>query len=352
MDVSIFHADVSRIGEYLEPGSIDAIVTDPPYALTQNKKGGTGVASLNLKSPAGRARIGTGFMGHAWDAALPGVERWAALREIVKPGAWLVAFGAPRKYHRLACEIEDAGWEITDSLMWLFGTGFPKAKSCLKPGYEPIVLARASGPIRELNIDACRIDVSDQKGGSSYANGSSRLVGREHGDGVGFAQRAGDPRDGKGRWPANVVLDGTAAAQLDAQTGTLVSGKVTKTYSAEISTSVALGDKRRNLDPTKVFSDSGGGSRFFYVAKASRSERTHNGQVENDYATVKPLALMSWLIRLVTPPGGVVLDPFMGSGSTLVSCIQQGFDCVGFDREAHAVQITRARVANALAAKT
>lgn len=340
MDVNIFCADSLRVREYLEDASVDAIVTDPPYALTQNKRGGTGVASLNLKSPAGRARIGTGFMGHAWDAELPGAERWAAILAVARPGAWLVAFGAPRKYHRLACEIEDAGWEITDSLMWLFGSGFPKAKSCLKPGYEPIVLARAPGSVRELNIDACRIPAA-RKGG--HTKPTERDHARE--SSVALSMRAGDPCDGKGRWPSNLLLDEEAAAILDAQTGILTSGKVTKTYTPELSTSVALGDKRRDLHPGKVFSDSGGASRFFYVAKATRAERTHNRFVENAHPTVKPLALMSWLIRLITPPGGVVLDPFMGSGSTLVSCIQQGFDCIGFDKDETSVATARARVA-------
>lgn len=379
----------------------DAIVTDPPYGL--------------------------GFMGKAWDHGVPGVPFWTEFLRVAKPGAHLVAFGGTRTWHRLAVAIEDAGWEIRDTLAWMYGQGFPKSLdvskaidaaagaerevvgydasrarpnrlyeggaignlggtgktsdrtdngatitapateparqwsgwgTALKPAFEPIILARkplvgtvavnvlAHG-VGGINIDACRIEVPDQKGGASYAGGSARVIGREHGEGVGFAQCAGDPNDGKGRWPANVVLDEEAAALLDEQTGTLTSGKVTKVYSATLVSSVALGAKQRDLHPDKVFSDSGGASRFFYVAKASRSERTMGGAVENKHPTVKPLALMRWLVRLVTPPGGLVLDPFVGSGTTAVACVEEGFDCVGIEQDPVNTETARARVAEA-----
>jgi site-specific DNA-methyltransferase (adenine-specific) len=315
----VVHADCRDFARQLiEADSlVDAVVCDPPYGID--------------------------FRGAEWDHGVPSAETWSAIRAASKPGAHLVAFGGPKKWHRLACAIEDAGWEIRDSLAWLFGQGFPKGDLCLKPAHEPIVLARNPGAPGQLNIDACRIPAA-RKGGHNVPTDRAAHA-RVRADGSAIAPRAGDPCDGLGRWPANVVLDEDAAALLDAQTGTLVSGRVTKTYDALlVPDGVALGAKRRNLDPTKVFSDEGGASRFFYVSKASRAERTHGGLVENDWPTVKPVACMRWLARLVTPAGGRVWDPFCGSGSTLVACALEGIDAVGTDREARAVEIARARL--------
>lgn len=315
----IFHSDCRHVlAQAVWRDAFDSIVTDPPYGL--------------------------GFMSKDWDHEVPGVEYWELMLGVAKPGAHLLAFGGTRKAHRLASAIEDAGWEIRDSIAWLYGQGYPKTKASLKPGHEPIAVARKPGGKGELNIDACRIEVLDQKGGASYANGTSREVGREHSGGIGFRPAAGDPNDGKGRWPANVVLDEEAAALLDEQTGILTSGAVTKTYERTADRSVALGVKGRNLDPSKVYADAGGASRFFYVAKASRSERTHGGAVVNQHPTVKPLALMRWLLRLVTPPGGLVLDPFVGSGTTPVACKLEGFDCIGIEQDAANVATALARL--------
>lgn len=313
MDPLIFHADSRLVADYLEPDSIDSVVTDPPYGLR--------------------------LLGKSWDYIVPPAEHWAQVLKVAKPGAHLLAFGGRRTWHRLAVAIEDAGWEIGDSLAWFYGQGAPKSSYALKPAHEPIVFARKPGPHRELNIDACRIPAARRKGG--HTKPTDRNHERVSGDGL--SMRAGDPCDGKGRWPPTVLLDEEAAAMLDEQTGILTSGSVTKTYEPTMQYSVAISPKRRRLDPTKVFSDSGGASRFMYVAKASKSERTHNGAVENDHPTVKPLALMSWLIRLVTPSGGCVLDPFCGSGSTLVAATEEGFDCIGFDKDIVSVNIAMDR---------
>jgi len=133
----------------LQECSVDAVVTDPPYHLTTAKRGGSGSASLNENSPAGRARIGTGFMGKAWDGGNIAHDptTWAAMLRVAKPGAHLLAFGGTRTHHRLMVAIEDAGWEIRDTLGWLFGSGFPKSHNgpwggtALKPAWEPIILA-------------------------------------------------------------------------------------------------------------------------------------------------------------------------------------------------------------------
>ncbi|MER1077206.1 DNA methyltransferase [Pseudomonas aeruginosa] len=163
--------------------SFDSVVTDPPYGLTTNKKGGTGVASVNLDSPYGRSRIGTGngaggFMGMKWDSDVPPVEVWTECLRVLKPGGYLLAFAGTRTQHRMALRIEDAGFEIRDMIAWVYGSGFPKSKNldgdrqgwgtALKPALEPITVARkplvgtvAANVLAHgtgaLNIDGCRI---------------------------------------------------------------------------------------------------------------------------------------------------------------------------------------------------
>lgn len=322
MTQHVFHSDCRKLGlETTWAGAFDSIVTDPPYGLS--------------------------MMGKVWDHEIPGPEYWRIILAAAKPGAHMVAFGGTKKAHRLICAIEDAGWEIRDSLAWWYGQGYPKSKGSLKPAYEPIALARKPSPEKPvLHIDACRIEVHDQKGGPSYVNGSLRLVGREHTGGIGLSPAAGDPNDGKGRWPSNLCMDEFIAEALDEQTGTLISGNVHKTYEATLeASSPSLGPKRRNLDPSKVYADRGGASRFFYVSKASRSERTHNGAVENKHVSVKPLELMRWLIRLITPPGGLILDPFCGSGTTLVAAKLEGHPAIGCDSDLESVRTAEARLA-------
>lgn len=337
-------------------------------------------------------------MGKGWDGSKIAydVELWREALRIAKPGAHLLAFGGTRTFHRLAVAIEDAGWEVRDCLSWLYGSGFPKSHNldgawegwgtALKPAFEPIILARKPlvGTVAAnvqahgtgaLNVDGCRIGTSKRVPGSMNVGNLGRNGVYGHGDGA----REGDSglNPNVGRWPANVVLDEEAARALDQMTGMLTSGKVTKTYDPTLEESVALGKKRRSLHPGAVFSDSGGASRFFYVAKASRSEREaglreaglreaetqrygEQGQgpdpkqtprepvkQRNTHPTVKPVALMRWLCRLVTPPGGVVLDPFCGSGTTGVAAVREGFRFVGIEREAEYVEIARARVSHA-----
>ena len=343
--------------------SIHACVTDPPYDLTSGKKGGSGQASLNLRSPAGRSRIGTGFMGMAWDGTgiAFNVETWHAVFRVLTPGAFLVAFGGPRTSHRMTCAIEDAGFEIRDCLSWLYGSGFPKSLNvgngqgtALKPAWEPIVLARkptigtVGANIEKfgtgaLNIDACRIDGKD-------------------GDGHGL-----------GRWPANVCLDGEAARVLDEQVGDLVSGaNPTRRGSDKFRGVYQPFVGQKVCEPARG-AERGGPSRFYYTAKPSRAERERgtehldhhqrddSRQVGNPggdnprnrglqlrgnfHPTVKPVALMRWLVRLVTPMQGVVLDPFMGSGTTGLACVYEQRNFIGIEREAEYLLIAEHRIA-------
>lgn len=366
--------------------SADAIITDPPYDLTAASRGGS-ARTNDPATPFGRHRLqsrdGGGFMGQAWDATGVAFDSatWAAALRVAKPGAHLVAFGGTRTHHRLMVAIEDAGWEIRDCLMWLYGSGFPKSHNlsggvgtALKPAWEPIILARKplAGTVAAnvarygtgaLNIDACRLET-----GGALKWSAPR--------GMGFSGGHNTPgavgtRNSVGRWPANVVLDEDAAAALDATVGERMSGRLDRSQ-------IKAANKTYGQQPKKLQgiyeADTGGPSRFYYTAKASRSEREAglNGaemrlvrrygeqaqgplpqqtprterSAANHHPTVKPLALMRWLVRLVAPPGGLVLDPFAGSGSTGCAAVLEGCRFVGVDQDADYCEVARRRIAH------
>jgi len=305
MTYTLHTGDCRDVMATLPAESVDAIVCDPPYGLS--------------------------FMGKGWDHGVPGVDFWVEALRVLKPGGHLIAFGGTRTYHRLAVAIEDAGFEVRDCLMWLYGSGFPKSHNlhgdwhgwgtALKPAYEPAILARK--PLRGTVAD------NVAQWGTGGLNIDATKVG-----GVG------------GRWPANVILDEEAAAALDAQSG------VTRSSAGGKSGSNAnpMSWTEVNTDrPRNGHSDSGGASRFFYTAKASRSEReaglhASNGERANNHPTVKPIALMRYMIRLVAPRGAVVLDPFMGSGSTGCAAMVEGMQFIGIDIIPEYVEIAQGRL--------
>ena len=368
----------------LPDACVDAIVTDPPYELTANKKGGSGAASLNVDSPAGRSRIGTGggFMGKAWDATgiAYSVPLWREALRVLRPGGHLLAFGGTRTYHRMACAIEDAGFEIRDSIHWMYGTGFPKSLSldgehegwgtALKPAHEPVTVARKSldGTVAAnvqrhgtgaLNIDGCRVAHSSPADllMSQKKNAHSRF-GSAPPERVAFGRDDRDPTnyDGSaGRWPPNVLLTHTAdcgdecvagcpVRELGEQSGERRSAGIYQKAPAAIGFG---GGDARGIGT--MYGDSGTAARVFpvfrYEAKASRRERGDG----NIHPTVKPIALMRWLARLVTPPSGIILDPFAGSGTTGVAAIREGFRFIGIEREPAYIEIARKRIAEAAA---
>jgi site-specific DNA-methyltransferase (adenine-specific) len=280
----VVHGDCLEIMKMLPNDSVDSIVTDPPYGL--------------------------GFMGKAWDALPPGQD-WAeeSLR-VLKPGGHLLAFGGTRTWHRLAVAVEDAGFEIRDSIAWMYGSGFPKHRAALKPAFEPIVMARK--PFK----------------GSLTANEAIHGTGALNIEGC----RIGE------RWPANVALDSTAQLMLDGQSGTLHAPGSNGRSGVRGVNEYGLGSAVQ----TKGYTDSGGASRFFYVAKASRKERPIVDGVA--HVSVKPLSLMRWLVRLVTPAGGTVLEPFAGSGTTVEACMLEGFHCIAIEREAEYLPLIQARI--------
>ncbi len=353
--VTIYHGDCLDVMRGMAAEDVDAIVTDPPYGLS--------------------------FMGREWDHGVPGTPFWAEALRVAKPGAHLVAFGGTRTYHRLACAIEDAVWEVRDCLGWLYGSGFPKsldvskaidkeagverpvvgrhpspAKSiysqatatlpaevpvteaateaaaawngwgtALKPAWEPCILARkpltgtVAGNVQQwgtgaINIDGCRIgdEVRTNQPGSTRPRTSM---------GDGWREDA-EPTTAIGRWPANIVHDGSdEVLAVFPQTGPSF------TAAPFIGTTPNSG-------------------RFFYCAKADKRERDEGLHDDrNTHPTVKPLALMRWLVRLVTPPDGVVLDPFMGSGTTLKAARAEGHRSIGIEMEAEYCATARGRLA-------
>lgn len=340
MTVEVIHGDCIEAMSRMAENLIDAVVTDPPYHLqSSSKRFANSPRSESTESSAAGPfkRHGAGFMNQRWDggdiAMRP--ETWATVLRVMKPGAHLVAFGGTRTHHRIWCAIEDAGFEVRDTIMFIYGSGMVKAKSTLKPAYEPIILARKPliGTIGE-NV---------ARWGTGTINGELCLVGGEG-----------------GRWPANVAHDGSdevletfpeAVGQI-ADTSTSSSSRKNQ----NVYGTMKRGNGRENepsarsdnqgvvgfkMKPGARRSDSGSAARFFYCSKASKGDRDEG----NDHPTVKPTALMQWLCRLVTPQGGLVLDPFMGSGSTGKAALLEGFSFLGIEREEAYVEIARRRLA-------
>lgn len=386
--VTLYCGDCVATMKTMPDNSVDSIVTDPPYGL--------------------------GFMGKGWDATVPGVEVWIECLRILKPGGHLLAFAGTRTQHRMACAIEDAGFEIRDMIAWVYGSGFPKSLdvskaidkaagaerevvgirkltgtarikgqaafgatsgrsddayqdgseindtlnitapateaarqwqgwgTALKPSLEPITMARkpligtVAANVMEygtggINVDGCRVGTEEIEW---KPRGESVTFGKTT-----FADRTGEVN--KGRWPANLILShspecictgvkrvkgsGWAQSGSKASDNKSMSGgnyardpkpdafadsfgyETVESYNCIEGCPVRLLDEQSGED---CFGDTGGASRFFYTAKADKSERR-----QSKHPTVKPLDLIRYLVRMVTPEGGVVLDPFLGSGT-------------------------------------
>ena len=369
MTIRILQGDCRDVLKTLPDNSVDSIVTDPPYGLA--------------------------FMGKRWDYDVPSVEVWAECLRVLKPGGYLLAFAGTRTQHRMACRIEDAGFEIRDMIAWVYGSGFPKSHNgewggtALKPALEPITMARKplAGTVEanwrehgtgSLNIDGCRVLVDGEERAPITGKGGLPARHSEH-----APREAGvvaQPH-ALGRWPANLIHDGSdevlaafpgAPGQQAAESFTAPSSKTRNTFGARGrrpggfgNVGAASGDSVPN---GPMYLDAGSAARFFYCAKASAQDRDAGvagvagvaggmsgrrdgslGSVtmrKNHHPTVKPTDLMRYLCRLVTPAGGVVLDPFMGSGSTLKAAELEGFGAIGIELDPDYVQIARRRISS------
>ena len=430
-EFTIYNADCLDVMRGMEPNTIDTIITDPPYGLS--------------------------FMGKEWDHGVPGVAFWQAALHVAKPGAMLFAFGGTRTQHRLTVAIEDAGWEIRDVIMWVYGSGFPKSHNiskgidkaagavrevvgqkwverypngpggnsfsvgadvdgkrtadntpittpatdaaklwdgwgtALKPAWEPIIVAMkpTDGTFADnaqkwgvagLWIDGGRVGDSGARNNGSKPDNQGYAKNEIYGKYKPMQRQDYN----KGRFPANLIHDGSAeVTALFPETTSPSQGIKPGSYSQGMTKGNVNDGWRRpaheNYEPKLAgYTDTGNASRFFYCAKAGKEERNAGlagmpGKVRNDgraehlksgdmpqnrsnnpkqnhHPTVKPLALMRYLVRLTaTPTGGVVLDPFMGSGTTGIAALQEGRKFIGIELDADYYAIAEKRIANAAA---
>jgi site-specific DNA-methyltransferase (adenine-specific) len=391
-----------RLGDCLEvlktipDNSVDSVVTDPPYGLgfmnkewdspeklrqlTQREQKRSAERKADGKSPTDAPFSKSVPPGLAIKGAKEGkwfqdwCELWAAeCLRILKPGGHILSFSAPRTYHRMATAFEDAGFEIRDQLMWVFGSGFPKSHNigkaikeendwngwgtALKPAHEPIVMGRK--PLSEksiadnvlkhgtggINIDGSRVEMKD-KGNINFDRPRVRKDQKEYfgnhlPDGY-FKNEDFKEYNEAGRFPANIIFDEEAGQLLDEQSGKSKT-KANKNYkhsNTETESNTFTG--RGTYTPRE---DEGGASRFFYCPKAAKKDR-NEGDVSNGHPTVKPTDLMRYLINLITPPNGVVLDPFMGSGSTGKAAVRCGLNFIGIEKEQEYMNIAEQRINN------
>ena len=297
----LFNGDCLEKLSELQCAYVDAIITDPPYGLS--------------------------FMGKRWDYEVPSVDIWKECLRVLKPGGHLLSFSSARTYHRMACNVEDAGFQIIDQIMWVYGSGFPKGKSQLKPSHEPIVMARKGGKKQELRIDDCR--VGKEKRINNISGKSKNCY-----DPI-YKQQP--PKVCEGRWPANLIHDGTEeVVNLFPQVSASKSGGKAGWQDKYV------GGKYKPIKRTGYDEPAGTAARFFYCAKASNSDRGKG----NNHPTVKPIDLMRYLIRLVCPVGSVVLDPFMGSGTTGKAALEEGMEFIGIEQSAEYMDISKKRLTN------
>ena len=417
---TIIHGDCLEELKKLEDNSVDEVITDPPYGLSNTKPQQVAdvlkawVTGDTVSVPAKRG----GFMGADWDSFVPPPAVWEECMRALKPGGHMAVFAGARTQDLMGLSIRLAGFEIRDTLGWIYGSGFPKSMdiskaidkaagaerevigdspyasrkpngsagvasvglsatpgakitapatpdaqrwdgwgTALKPAIEPIILARKplDGTVANnvlahgvggLNIDACRVATGDTL---SIGSGKPAFASDFSGSNPGTQNPAG-------RFPANVLLDEHAAKEMDKQSGHLSPGARPGNTATRPKFNGATYNSGKvydgKIDEPRVAMDSGGGaSRFFpvfkYQAKAPKKERpviVREDGTKVQHPTVKPLKLMEWLVTLITPEGGTILDPFAGTGTTLQAATNKGFHPIGIEADADYIKLIEKRL--------
>jgi site-specific DNA-methyltransferase (adenine-specific) len=392
----------------MKDNSIDSIVTDPPYGLGKEPDI---VEVMKSWIETGYHKIqGSGFMGKEWDSFVPQPIVWKEIYRVLKPGGHILCFSGTRTVDWMGMSLRFAGFEIRDTLAWIYGSGFPKSLNigkaidviqgnerevlgnngtrpiqtreeniitkgntewegwgtALKPALEPIILARK--PISEktiaenvlrwgtggINIDDCRID---------YSNNDDSRIGKEYKHNAKAGLEIGNHKNNKdgqeqllhnpeGRFPANVLHDGSEEViqNFPYSKSSGGSGQATKQKSGYKNNGIQFSGYKQGYEADGLggYRDEGSASRFFYCAKASQEERImglyDNNEKQNFHPTVKPLKLMRYLCKLITPKNGVILDPFMGSGTTGMSAILENFNFIGIEKEKEYFELSNQRI--------
>jgi site-specific DNA-methyltransferase (adenine-specific) len=348
--VTLHEGDCLEVLASMPENSVDSVVCDPPYHLTSIVKRFGGDMPPRTEATVGKHAYGrhaAGFMGKQWDGGDVAfqVATWEAVLRVLKPGGYLLAFASTRGFGRMSVAIEDAGFIVHPLIAWVFGSGFPKATrlkaegydgwryggQALKPAIEPIfmgqkpfsektgtanVLLHGTGAI---NIDGCRVEGAKPDTTRGASAKASSMVGV-----LGAQGRIID--DGRGRWPANLIHDGSDEV-ISAFPEAPGQQRQVGPEHGEKSTVHVFGDygARDTFEPRD---DSGSAARFFYSSKADADDR-----IGSKHPTVKPVDLMRYLCRLVTPPGGTVLDAFAGTGTTGEAAWREGFNAILIERE-------------------
>ena len=428
--MNIINGDCLEELKKLEDNSVDAVITDPPYGLSNTKPQQVAdvlkawVTGDTVSVPAKRG----GFMGKDWDSFVPPPAVWEECMRVLKPGGHMAVFAGARTQDLMGLSIRLAGFEIRDTLGWVYGSGFPKSMNiskavdkavgaerekvrsritpgttagkgfsnesderpwmtkaraigyhehdsdipaseeaqqwdgwgtALKPAIEPIILARKplDGTVANnvlahgvggLNIDACRVSTTDrwEASGVQSAPGSSL-----QGSADGSLNVSVSSTHEAGRFPANVLLDEHAAKEMDEQSGNVRGVIGMKKVSGGHNFNIGEHTPQKFNKTSGQIKDSGGASRFFpvfkYQAKAPKKERPvieREDGTKIQHPTVKPVALMEWLVSLIVPPGGVVLDPFAGSGTTLQAALNKGFTPIGIEQDADYIKLIEKRL--------
>ena len=413
---TIIHGDCLEELKKLEDNSVDAVITDPPYGLSNTKPAQVAdvlkawVTGDTVSVPAKRG----GFMGADWDSFVPPPAVWEECMRVLKPGGHMAVFAGARTQDLMGLSIRLAGFEIRDTLGWVYGSGFPKSMdiskaidkaagaeravvamksnrgrksasgwgmredaggdpitapatsdaarwdgwgTALKPAIEPIILARKplDGTVANnvlahgvggLNIDACRVkgEPIEIHARTSNITGANSMSGTSTGS-TGTGEFRTD-----GRFPANVLLDEHAAKEMDKQSGVSTSIRAPRSNGTDHRNRESYTPDSGSQEP-RGHNDSGGASRFFpvfkYQAKAPKKERpvlVREDGTKVQHATVKPLKLMEWLVTLITPEGGTILDPFAGTGTTLQAATNKGFRAIGIEADADYIQLIHRRL--------